>query len=75
VTIKLDKGSLRQTIRIRDAESKTEIMVKIGIEKTSSSNEVFLETIPELVLCGTDDLVPGIKNNGHIAIIERVGLG
>ncbi len=30
----------------------------------------FVESIPEMVLCGTDDQVPGIKNSGKISVIE-----
>ena len=45
------------------------IEVKIGIEKAQASPG-FYECIPEMVLCGTDDKVPGIKNDGKIAVIE-----
>jgi len=45
------------------------IEVKIGIEKAQGSPG-FYESIPEMVLCGTDDKVPGIKNGGRIAVIE-----
>jgi hypothetical protein len=46
--------------------------VKIGIEKAEMSAG-FRECIPEMVLCGTDDKVPGIKNDGKIAVIEAGG--
>jgi hypothetical protein len=45
------------------------IEVKIGIEKAQGSSG-FYESIPEMMLCGTDDKVPGIKNGGRIAVIE-----
>jgi hypothetical protein len=51
---------------------KCNLEVKIGIEKAEMSAG-FRECIPEMVLCGTDDKVPGIKNDGKIAVIEAGG--
>jgi len=45
------------------------IEVKIGIEKAEGT-QGFYESITEMMLCGTDDKVPGIKNGGRIAVIE-----
>ena len=76
MTVKLLSGSIRQALaRSTNEQVETGLMLAIGIEK-AQSNEVFREMVPQTMLCGTNDLVPGIKNNeGHLSIIERVGLG
>lgn len=73
MTAKIAEGSLRDLIMggssSSDIKEKLNLEVKVRIEKAQASSG-FRESIPEMVLCGTDDKVPGIKNDGKIAAIE-----
>jgi hypothetical protein len=76
VKVKLLGGSIRQALaRSGNEQVETGLIIAIGIEK-AQSNGVFRDMVPQMMLCGTDDLVPGIKNNGgHLSVVERAGLG
>lgn len=70
VTVKLVRGGIREVIMGEgDIKEQLNMEVKIGIEKAQASTG-FVESIPQMVLCGTDDQVPGIKNQGKISVIE-----